>query len=206
MAGTSQLLSDVLGAYKNTSTGPGTSADLVADRLQCNTFGVNSGFMIILGYSREFAASGLALSKRWKFWFLAVCHFYYVVWELLVGLIAARNRGLPTFGVGVAAGDAAPKLGAAAVAPASPPLTACVACMPAHWCSVAAPRRALLATLRERSIQFVRHLARLPLPLSLSGTLSITYDGREQAFRIVSPCEPNPYSSIFRWLPQSADN
>merc|ERR1719440_1317709 len=58
---------------------------------KCITLGVSSGLMIILGYPGELIVSGLALSKRWTFWFLAICPFCYIVYELLVGLAAATN-------------------------------------------------------------------------------------------------------------------
>jgi bacteriorhodopsin len=59
-------------------------------KTKCITLGVSSALMIILGYPGEFIVEG-ALGMRWKYWFLAMIPFCYIVYELLVGLAAATN-------------------------------------------------------------------------------------------------------------------
>jgi len=57
---------------------------------KCLTLGVSSALMIILGYPGELIING-DLSTRWMYWGLAMLPFCYIVFELLVGLAAARN-------------------------------------------------------------------------------------------------------------------
>merc|ERR1719188_2616668 len=57
---------------------------------KCTTLGFAAAVMIILGYPGELIVQG-DLGSRWKFWGLAMIPFLYIVYELLIGLAAARN-------------------------------------------------------------------------------------------------------------------
>jgi len=57
---------------------------------KCQTLGVGSALMIILGYPGELIVEG-DLSTRWMYWALAMMPFLYIVYELLVGLAAATQ-------------------------------------------------------------------------------------------------------------------
>merc|ERR1712193_401708 len=57
------------------------------------TLGVASAVMVALGYPGEIQNSP---SGRWKFWFLAMIPFLYVVAELAVGLSAASEKQAPS--------------------------------------------------------------------------------------------------------------
>jgi len=59
-------------------------------KTKCCTLGVSSALMIVLGYPGELIVSGRHLSTRWTYWGIALCPFIYIVYELLVGLAAAR--------------------------------------------------------------------------------------------------------------------
>merc|ERR1711988_936444 len=50
--------------------------------------GVGSALMICSGYYGELVVTG-DLTPRWNCWFLSMCFFLYIVYELLVGLAAA---------------------------------------------------------------------------------------------------------------------
>merc|ERR1719388_628626 len=50
--------------------------------------GVGSALMIASGYYGELVVTG-DLTPRWNCWFLSMCFFLYIVYELLVGLAAA---------------------------------------------------------------------------------------------------------------------
>merc|ERR1712065_110683 len=50
--------------------------------------GVGSALMIVSGYYGELVVTG-DLTPRWGCWFLSMCFFLYIVYELLVGLAAA---------------------------------------------------------------------------------------------------------------------
>merc|ERR1719293_28506 len=50
--------------------------------------GVGSALMIVSGYYGELVVTG-DLTPRWLCWFLSMCFFLYIVYELLVGLAAA---------------------------------------------------------------------------------------------------------------------
>merc|ERR1711976_771483 len=52
------------------------------------TLGVGSALMIVSGYYGELVVTG-DLTPRWLCWFLSMCFFLYIVYELLVGLAAA---------------------------------------------------------------------------------------------------------------------
>merc|ERR1711972_138092 len=52
------------------------------------TLGAGSALMIASGYYGELVLSG-NLQPRWMCWFLSMCFFLYIVYELLVGLSAA---------------------------------------------------------------------------------------------------------------------
>jgi len=54
------------------------------------TLGVGSALMIVSGYYGELVVTG-DLTPRWVCWFLSMCFFLYIVYELLVGLSAATN-------------------------------------------------------------------------------------------------------------------
>merc|ERR1712047_129404 len=50
--------------------------------------GWGSALMIVSGYYGELVVTG-DLTPRWLCWFLSMCFFLYIVYELLVGLAAA---------------------------------------------------------------------------------------------------------------------
>jgi len=52
--------------------------------------GLGSALMIVSGYYGELVVSG-DLTPRWVCWFVSMCFFLYIVYELLVGLAAATN-------------------------------------------------------------------------------------------------------------------
>merc|ERR1712013_913331 len=52
--------------------------------------GLGSALMIVSGYYGELVITG-DLWPRWVCWFLSMCFFLYIVYELLVGLAAATN-------------------------------------------------------------------------------------------------------------------
>jgi len=54
------------------------------------SLGVGSALMIVSGYYGELCVSG-DLTPRWLCWFVSMCFFLYIVYELLVGLAAATN-------------------------------------------------------------------------------------------------------------------
>merc|ERR1712014_33986 len=54
------------------------------------TLGVGSALMIVSGYYGELTVTG-DLTPRWMCWFVSMCFFLYIVYELLVGLSAATN-------------------------------------------------------------------------------------------------------------------
>merc|ERR1719362_19687 len=54
------------------------------------TLGAGSALMIISGYYGELVVTG-DLTPRWGCWFVSMCFFLYIVYELLVGLAAATN-------------------------------------------------------------------------------------------------------------------
>merc|ERR1711868_215018 len=54
------------------------------------TLGVGSALMIVSGYYGELCVSG-DLTPRWVCWFVSMCFFLYIVYELLVGLAAATE-------------------------------------------------------------------------------------------------------------------
>jgi len=54
------------------------------------TLGVGSALMIVSGYYGELTVTG-DLTPRWICWFVSMCFFLYIVYELLVGLSAATN-------------------------------------------------------------------------------------------------------------------
>merc|ERR1712004_343083 len=54
------------------------------------TLGFGSALMIVSGYYGELVVTG-DLTPRWVCWFLSMCFFLYIVYELLVGLSAATN-------------------------------------------------------------------------------------------------------------------
>jgi bacteriorhodopsin len=54
------------------------------------TLGVGSALMIISGYYGELVVTG-DLTPRWMCWFMSMCFFLYIVYELLVGLSDATN-------------------------------------------------------------------------------------------------------------------
>jgi len=53
--------------------------------------GVGSALMIISGYYGELIVTG-DLTPRWICWFVSMCFFLYIVYELLVGLSNATNQ------------------------------------------------------------------------------------------------------------------
>merc|ERR1712224_686094 len=54
------------------------------------TLGVGSALMIVSGYYGELVVTG-DLTLCWCCWFLSMCFFMYIVYELFVGLTAAMN-------------------------------------------------------------------------------------------------------------------
>merc|ERR1711877_8010 len=54
------------------------------------TLGLGSALMIVSGYYGELVVSG-DLTPRWMCWFVSMCFFLYIVYELLVGLSAATE-------------------------------------------------------------------------------------------------------------------
>merc|ERR1712176_1334700 len=54
------------------------------------TLGVGSALMIVSGYYGELTVTG-DLTPRWICWFVSMCFFLYIVFELLVGLKAATD-------------------------------------------------------------------------------------------------------------------
>jgi len=52
--------------------------------------GLGSALMIVSGYYGELVVTG-DLTPRWVCWFVSMCFFLYIVFELLVGLAAATN-------------------------------------------------------------------------------------------------------------------
>merc|ERR1712232_790966 len=52
--------------------------------------GAGSALMIVSGYYGELTVAG-DLTPRWVCWFVSMCFFLYIVWELLVGLSAATD-------------------------------------------------------------------------------------------------------------------
>merc|ERR1712216_228021 len=52
------------------------------------TLGLSAALMIVAGYYGELVVTG-DLTPRWGCWFLSMCFFLYIVYELLVGLAAA---------------------------------------------------------------------------------------------------------------------
>merc|ERR1712007_422933 len=52
--------------------------------------GAGSALMIVSGYYGELTVTG-DLTPRWVCWFVSMCFFLYIVYELLVGLAAATN-------------------------------------------------------------------------------------------------------------------
>merc|ERR1711874_423865 len=57
---------------------------------KATSLGVGSALMIVSGYYGELTVSG-NLAPRWMCWFVSMCFFLYIVYELLVGLAAATN-------------------------------------------------------------------------------------------------------------------
>jgi bacteriorhodopsin len=57
---------------------------------KAKTLGVGSALMIVSGYYGELVVSG-DLTPRWTCWFISMCFFLYIVYELLVGLSYATN-------------------------------------------------------------------------------------------------------------------
>merc|ERR1712154_275620 len=53
--------------------------------------GAGSALMIASGYYSELVITG-DLTPRWLCWFLSMCFFLYIVYELLVGLSASTNE------------------------------------------------------------------------------------------------------------------
>jgi len=54
------------------------------------TLGLGSALMIVSGYYGELVVTG-DLTPRWMCWFISMCFFMYIVYELLVGLSDATN-------------------------------------------------------------------------------------------------------------------
>merc|ERR1712157_488549 len=54
------------------------------------TLGLGSALMIVSGYYGELVVTG-DLTPRWVCWFVSMCFFLYIVYELLVGLAAATE-------------------------------------------------------------------------------------------------------------------
>jgi bacteriorhodopsin len=57
---------------------------------KAKTLGVGSALMIVSGYYGELTVTG-DLTPRWICWFVSMCFFVYIVYELLVGLKAATD-------------------------------------------------------------------------------------------------------------------
>jgi len=57
---------------------------------KAKTLGLGSALMIVSGYYGELTVTG-DLTPRWMCWFLSMCFFLYIVYELLVGLSAATD-------------------------------------------------------------------------------------------------------------------
>merc|ERR1711939_1174894 len=57
---------------------------------KAKTLGVGSALMIVSGYYGELVVTG-DLTPRWMCWFISMCFFLYIVYELLVGLSDATN-------------------------------------------------------------------------------------------------------------------
>merc|ERR1712151_1070496 len=57
---------------------------------KAQVLGVGSALMIVSGYYGELTVTG-DLTPRWICWFLSMCFFLYIVYELLVGLSAATD-------------------------------------------------------------------------------------------------------------------
>merc|ERR1739845_324793 len=57
---------------------------------KAQTLGVGSALMIASGYYGELTVTG-DLTPRWICWFLSMCFFLYIVYELLVGLAEATE-------------------------------------------------------------------------------------------------------------------
>merc|ERR1712050_195787 len=57
---------------------------------KAKSLGVGSALMIISGYYGELTVTG-DLTPRWMCWFVSMCFFLYIVYELLVGLNAATD-------------------------------------------------------------------------------------------------------------------
>jgi len=60
-------------------------------RSKCITLGTAAALMIIAGYPGELIIAQAELNTRWTYWGFAMVPFLYVVYELLIGLAAARN-------------------------------------------------------------------------------------------------------------------
>merc|ERR1712188_22890 len=54
------------------------------------TLGLGSALMIVSGYYGELVVTG-DLTPRWMCWFISMCFFLYIVYELLIGLAEATN-------------------------------------------------------------------------------------------------------------------
>merc|ERR1712050_130848 len=54
------------------------------------SLGVGSALMIVSSYYGELVVTG-DLTPRWVCWFISMCFFLYIVYELLVGLAAATE-------------------------------------------------------------------------------------------------------------------
>jgi len=57
---------------------------------KAKVLGLGSALMIVSGYYGELVVSG-DLTPRWICWFISMCFFLYIVYELLVGLAAATE-------------------------------------------------------------------------------------------------------------------
>merc|ERR1719265_1650403 len=57
---------------------------------KAKNLGVSAALMIVSGYYGELVVTG-DLTPRWMCWFLSMCFFLYIVYELLVGLSEATN-------------------------------------------------------------------------------------------------------------------
>merc|ERR1719498_2258946 len=58
---------------------------------KAKSLGLSAALMIVSGYYGELVIAG-DLTPRWICWFLSMCFFLYIVYELLVGLSAATNK------------------------------------------------------------------------------------------------------------------
>jgi bacteriorhodopsin len=67
--------------------------DLSQSQLKCKgwTLGVGSALMIVSGYYGELFVTG-DLTPRWNCWYLSMCFFLYIVFELMIGLSAATAK------------------------------------------------------------------------------------------------------------------